>query len=380
MRKAMLPAFSFRHIKDLYPVFWLKACESVKAIAEAQQTDADTKQPSPQSAYLWASRTSLDIIGLAGAGHDFKALQNPDDELLVTYRSLFDEEGPLFFFETIGLNIPVEQLIKLPLKTFGKLRRASSRMREFALDLIRTKQRDLLATNQMSNDILGIALSSGAFDEQGLVGQLMTFLAAGHETTASALVWAVYLLAKHPYIQTRLRKEVREELPSPSKKEANVDAHLIDKLSYLNAVCNEVLRFFPSAPMTARVAAVNTTICTQPIPKGTPIIISSWATNVSRDLWGEDAMVFNPERWLKPGQSHTGGVSSNFANLTFLHGPRSCIGKDFARSEFACLLAAWVGRFELSFPDGVVPPPEYIGYVTAKPRYGMPMVFKEVEG
>jgi cytochrome P450 len=91
-------------------------------------------------------------------------------------------------------------------------------------------------------------------------------------------------------------------------------------------------------------------------------------------------MEFNPDRWLAKGHAQTGGAPSNYANLTFLHGARSCIGKDFAKSELVCLLAVWVGRFEMSFPDGKIPEPDIEGYVTAKPKTGLPIVFKEVEG
>ncbi|UNI19411.1 hypothetical protein JDV02_005595 [Purpureocillium takamizusanense] len=102
---------------------------------------------------------------------------------------------------------------------------------------------------------------------------------------------------------------------------------------------------------TSREAVCDTTIQGQVVPKGTYIVISPWGTNVDRSLWGHDAGEFSPERWLSPttaaGSSDTatattgsGGAKSNYAFLTFLHGPRSCIGADFARAELACLLAA----------------------------------------
>ena len=333
----------------------------------------------PQSAYTWASRTTLDIIGLAGAGHDFHALRNPDSELLVTYRGLFEEEGPIFFWTLIGLDLPVQHILKLPTQQFKTLKKASSRIAEFSRDLIREKQKHLDKGGE-HRDILGVALASGAFSEQGLVDQLMTFLAAGHETTASSMTWATYLLCKHPEIQQRLRNEVRDNLPSPRDPGAEITAHQIDTLPYLNAVCNEVLRFFSPVPMTMRTASRDTDICGQLIPKGTNVIIAAWATNVDYELWGPDAMDFKPERWLTKGQAQTGGATSNFANLTFIHGAHACIGKDFAKAEFAVLLAAWIGRFGLSFPKGIVPEVDIVGYVTAKPEKGMPVIFHELEG
>ncbi|KAL8727067.1 MAG: hypothetical protein Q9166_006310 [cf. Caloplaca sp. 2 TL-2023] len=199
-------------------------------------------------------------------------------------------------------------------------------------------------------DILSVALSSGHFSDADLVNQLMTFLLAGHETTASALSWTICMLCTHPNIQTRLRDEVRSaDLPDPRTNTTNISASQIDRLPYLNAVCNEVLRVYPPIPITVRVAACDTSIIGQHIPKGTAVYLAPWATNVNKELWGEDAEEFNPERWMGAGNSKTGGVDNNYAFLTFLHGPRSCIGQGFAKGELLCLVAAWVRCFETSF-------------------------------
>ena len=106
-----------------------------------------------------------------------------------------------------------------------------------------------------------------------------------------------------------------------------------------------------------RVADRDTTIQNEHIPKGTTIILCPSAINTSTALWGEDAMEFKPERWLNvsDGKANSrGGADSNYSFLTFLHGPRSCIGQKFSQYELACLLAAWVGRYETSFEEGSV--------------------------
>jgi len=103
--------------------------------------------------------------------------------------------------------------------------------------------------------------------------------------------------------------------------------------------------------------------------------MSPLATNRSVDLWGADAETFDPERWIKnPG---SGGSVSNYGLLTFLHGPRSCIGQGFARAEFACLVAAWVGAFEMELVDRdmVV---EVQGGVTTKPKGGVKLRVRAV--
>ena len=231
-------------------------------------------------------------------------------------------------------------------------------------------------------DILTVAIASNAFTDEDLVDQMMTFLAAGHETTASGLTWAVYLLAKHPEMQRRLRDEVHasqlpslvEDPPQSSSSSANcsVTAESLDQLPYLNAFCRETLRLFPPVALTIRTANKDTDICGHLIPKGTTIVLPPWAVNTSRKLWGSDAREFSPERWMvrtAPGANddkndddddYVGGQrgmkTGNFSMLTFLHGPRSCIGQTFAVGELRCLLAAWVGAFETVLADeGFVP-------------------------
>jgi len=104
-----------------------------------------------------------------------------------------------------------------------------------------------------------------------------------------------------------------------------------------------------------------------------------WAVNRNPSLWGPDANEFTPERWLQPGTENTGGVDNNFANLTFFHGPRSCIGQGFAKAEFKCLLAALAGsmRWEMADEEENVYP---AGVVTTKPANGMHVRTERVGG
>ncbi|ODM16149.1 hypothetical protein SI65_08583 [Aspergillus cristatus] len=170
---------------------------------------------------------------------------------------------------------------------------------------------------------------------------------------------AIYSLAKHSDIQTRLRKEIRNNLPSISSSTSTstsetISAQTLDSLPYLNAVTNEVIRYHPSVPATVRIATRPTTIANRPIPTNTSLMISPHILNLSPEFWGPDAEHFNPDRWLdaETGRANnTGGARSNYAMLTFLQGPRSCIGQGFARAELACLIAGLAGRFDITLRD-----------------------------
>lgn len=192
-----------------------------------------------------------------------------------------------------------------------------------------------------------------------------------------------YLLSKHPEIQTRLRTELHAAIPDPKALFApGFDiASLLESLPYLNAVCNETLRLYPTIPVSARMAIRDTTIAGQFIPKDTLSFIVPWAINRNPKLWGPDAEQFNPSRWIDAETGRAtmnGGAESNYAFLTFLHGPRSCIGEKFARAELRSLVAAFVGSFEMELAN----PGEKIvvgGTITSKPVQGMKLRLRAVE-
>lgn len=194
--------------------------------------------------------------------------------------------------------------------------------------------------------------------------------------------WALYLLCKHPEVQTKLRDAIRAKIPSLDREVTPAD---IDGCHYLNAFCAETLRLWPPVSMTMRVAAADTSLNGHFIPRGTLIIICPWAVNASTHAWGADAAEFRPERWLdaEGRANNSGGADSAYSFLTFLHGPRACIGQRFAEAEFACIVAAWVGKFETTFEQGsplATKFPEIKGGVTSRPKAGVWVHLKEVEG
>lgn len=375
-RKNLMPAFNFRHIKELYPVFWVKSVEMVQAIQASLAPPSST--PSSVEISDWASRATLDIIGLAGMGQDFNSIDNPNTELNQVYRRIFQPSREGQILGLLQFFIPRWLIRALPVKRNDDIREAARVARETSFRLIEEKKRAIAANKSLPPDIISVALSSGVFSEEKLVDNMMTFLAAGHETTASALTWAVYMMCQNPHIQQTLRKEIHSHIPSLTTDQ-KITHEIIDNMPYLHAVCNETLRVWSPVPLTLRDTAKPTTILGQYVPEGTKVVLAPWAVNYSTELWGPDAAEFKPERWMAAGQANAGGAESNYAFLTFLHGPRSCIGSKFAVAELACLLAAFVGHFEFEKTD----PNEKIdikGGITARPKNGMHINIKAVEG
>ncbi|KAJ5353955.1 hypothetical protein N7541_006519 [Penicillium brevicompactum] len=336
----------------------------------------------------WGSRYALDVIGLAGFGKDFGAIKNESNSLVKAFHSMFHvtkQKRVLFF---LGSLLPWKLVRKLPLKHNKEFSGAIQTIRRSCQTIIEEKRAISTGRSIQDTDFLSIAMGNGLFSDEGLIDQVMTFLAAGHETTASVLTWAIYVLALNPKIQQQLRDEIRNNL-EPLHAGSDYSSESISRLPFLYAVCNEVLRMFTPVRLTMREATRDTFLQDIAIPRGTKIMISSCATNMDKSLWGPDATEFNPHRWLnvdsegKLKVNSGGGAGSNYAMLTFLQGHRICVGQGFARAEFACMLAGWVGRFEFVMKNEDMADMNKIKIasgITVKPANGMRVSVRPVSG
>ncbi|KAF5004819.1 hypothetical protein FDECE_8696 [Fusarium decemcellulare] len=382
-RKNLMPAFTKKHVKDLTPVFWAKAVEMLRGIETEISHTQDSYEPGTGIVKLhdWGTRATLDIIGTAGFGYEFGTLSNPDNEIGQQYRKMFLEPSTAFnWLELLGNYIDFRLLLTLPVKKNLELTAGSNFMRNIAKKVIRERREKLLhtplsqsgPTEETKKDIITTALASNCFSEDQLVDHIMTFLVAGHESTATAFEWTLYELGRRPEMQQRVRDEVREHLPSP---DVQVGAVAIESLPYLKAVCSEVLRYHPFVPFATRIAQKDTYVQDQFIPKGTIVAYAAHISNHDADLWGPDADVFDPERWMAPGRENSGGAGSNFAMLTFSAGPKSCIGEVWTRAELACLVAVMVGAFEIKLVEGLQEDGKI--YPTAQLKVGKTMKLRD---
>lgn len=381
-RKHVMPTFSFRHIKELYPIFWSKATTLVQRVA---QTAAEAPDHVVEINH-WANLVTMDIIGLAAMGRDFNSLRNTHEPLIDLYEEILEPTTEKQAFFVMSIFLP--NFIKLiPWKLHQRTAYIASELHRISLELVRDKKAAIKTEASQSKDnkdILSLLLRSNNFSDDQLVDQMLTFLAAGHETTSSAFTWTTYLLTQHPEIKKALRDEIRAALPAPGQPlpDGFDLAATLEALPLLNGVCNEVIRLYPTVPVTIRIASRDTSLVGHHIPKGTQILLCPYAINRLPALWGADADKFRPERWIdvdaatgerRPNAS--GGAPSNYAILTFLHGPRSCIGQGFAKAELRAITAAFVGSFEFEMAD---PKEEVIvhGVITTKPKNGMHLRLK----
>ncbi|KAK4954318.1 hypothetical protein LTR10_007748 [Elasticomyces elasticus] len=369
-RKNVTPAFSGRVIKDLVPLFWSKGVSLAQTIIREASTNDSVVEITEV-----ASRATLDIIGSAGLGKDFATLENADHELAQSYSLIMDtKRGGLIKVFLLHQILPFSDWLapKIPIEANARIHKATANLRRITKELLAEKRQDLEEKDVEQKDIIATLMRSGKFTDDGLTNQLLTILAAGHETTAAALTWASYLLGKHIDVQDRLREECRATCGRLDAEE--ITAEVIDSIPYLEAVCNEVLRLYPPVTATSRRNIRDTRIGDQFIPKGSNVVLSPWAINRASSMWGPDAAEFKPDRWLA---DKNGGATSPFAFLTFLFGPRSCIGMSFAKYELKCLVATLLMHTDLRLkkPDKIPIPS---GIITIKPKEGLELIVKAI--
>ncbi|WP_027566316.1 cytochrome P450 [Bradyrhizobium sp. URHA0013] len=188
------------------------------------------------------------------------------------------------------------------------------------------------------------------FSDEQLVDEVATMILAGHETTATALFWALYLLALDPDTQEEIASETRgEHLDSMAD---------IDRQKFTRAAIEETMRLYPPAFLIARAAREKDNAAGVEISKGDIIMIAPWLLHRHEKLW-DQPNAFIPKRFMSTE------APDRFAYLPFGAGPRVCIGAPFAQAESVLALARLIGAFRVELADTspVIP----LGVVTTQP-------------
>ena len=209
---------------------------------------------------------------------------------------------------------------------------------------LRAQPRNLLEAMVLAAD----QPDSGLGDRQ-VVGNVLTMLLAGEDTTANTLAWMVDLLYRNPHALQRLQEEVRRLAPDPTA----FTLELMDQLVYLDACASETMRLKPVAPIIILHALRDSTVGDVAVPKGTLI----WGV-LRHDSVGEqhftDPLAFRPERWLADAQSPLTSAAKRAA-MPFGSGPRMCPGRYLALLEMKLAMATLLSSFDITAvdtPDG----------------------------
>ncbi|XP_051146198.1 cytochrome P450 CYP749A22-like [Andrographis paniculata] len=203
-----------------------------------------------------------------------------------------------------------------------------------------------------------------------VIDECKVFYIAGHETTSTVMPWIVVLLSVYTDWQDKVRQEVLQifgqDKPTPEG---------ISRMKILTMVINETLRLYTPVVALNRKVDKKTKLGRYEIPANVELIVPSLALHRNPEIWGDDAHLFNPERFSEGVAKATNGMLSAF--IAFGYGPRSCVGNNFAMNEIKITLAMILQRYKFVLSKNYVHSP--FQFLTINARHGVPIVLHPLE-
>jgi cytochrome P450 len=242
------------------------------------------------------------------------------------------------------LNIRIDN----PITGYGK-RMAATRQLDMLIYTLMAQRRD---DDRDYNDVLSMLMLAQSGEEpdtklteKQIHDHILTFLAAGHETTAITLVWTFYLLSQYPQVRIKLQEEICSALAG--REPTSED---LARIPYLDWVLDESMRLYPPAWLQMRLVSKESEFDGVKLPVGTLLILSQWVMHRLPAIW-QDAEVFKPERWDPANEQHI----PPGAYFPFGGGPRTCIGMPLAQLEARIILASILQRYTPQPVPGYTP-------------------------
>ncbi len=351
-RRTTAPMFQMRHVASFAGTMAAATEEMIvrwSALADGTVIDVADEM----------MRLTYDIISRTMFSRDVTMDYAPMAEALAVY---LETQGRIDVLSTIGVPswVPTPNRLRArgPLRFFRR-----------ELQAMIARRRAQLAENPASapDDLLTLLLTTRdpeggtLFGEAEVFDNVMTFVFAGHETTANALGWTFYLLSLSPEWDGRVAREARTilngRMPGTDDLGAMTDTRM---------VLEEAMRLYPPAPIVSRDSVRPDRFGDIRIEANTSVLISPWVLHRHKTLWDEPDY-FDPERF-GPGRREK---IPRFAYLPFGAGPRICIGQGFAMQEATIILSAVAQRFRLALVPGH--PVEAQARLTLRPRNGLKM-------
>ncbi len=347
-RKLMMPAFHKQRLQTYL--------QDMVAIA-----DAELSLLSPGQTYDMAKvmqRLTLRIATKTLFGEDYR---NPSDGTTGLVREAIRLQSHI-----LTKLLPFD----LPGLTFHQFLNTVKRYEEQMGAIIAAKQAKGEDDND-SSDILSMLIqardeeSGLQLSEDELLGHVGVLFVAGHETSANALTWTLFLLSQHPQIAQTLQDELNRALGGNPPTLEQLQA-----LPYLEKVVKESLRIISPVPWNGRVTSQETELGGYRLPAGTEVFVSLYHTHHMATIYDEPER-FNPDRWdqINP---------NSYEYNPFSAGPRICIGAAFAMMEIKVVLARLMQRFRLEFE--ATQRLDRSGVIVTAPKQGMPMRVHSSDG
>ncbi|KAH7692448.1 Abieta-7,13-dien-18-ol hydroxylase protein [Dioscorea alata] len=310
-------------------------------------------------------RATMDSIFEIGFGLELNSLEGQSEGSQFT--KAFDNSSEFTMLRYFNPFWKIKRFLNIGSE--AKLKENIKVVDDFVYRLIHTKMKQMSDYQQKfsmkKEDILSRFLKERNKDPDNLTDKylrdiMLNFLIAGKDTTAGTLSWFIYMLCKHPLVQERVYQDITDATEAGEKANftefsQSITDEVLNKMHYLHAALSETLRLYPAVPLDSKVCFSDDILPDGfSVNKGDIIFYQPYAMGRMKYLWGDDAEVFRPERWL---DCH--GVfqhESPFKFTAFQGGPRICLGKDFAYRQMKIFAAVLLNffRFKLSEKNKVV--------------------------
>lgn len=383
-RKVVSPAFHFHNLKDMMPGMVDCTASAVNDWLAKVKGNSST----PLEMHRELSSLTLSIVLRGVFGSRFPDGMTPDVVyngtsaalkavmsnilsgmfLVPGWRSLPTAANRAAFTGTARIKDMVDSIIKQRREAMAAEGVAAAEGEGAGQqDLLRLL---LLANEQEHNDATsagntGSTAAKGCLTDTELRDVAVTFIMAGHETTAQLIGWTLVMLSQHPQWIQRLRGEVDEVLEGGRAPVYGDLAHM----PIVNAVLNETLRHLPPAANVVRACVKDVKIGTYQVSKGTTVRISPFSIHHDPQLW-DNPDEWHPERFTGPGGVRD-AVKHKLAFMPFSAGRADCVGRNFAMLEARTILAMLVQRMDFRLDESYRHHPEFA--ITLRPRFGVPM-------
>ncbi|MCF6304959.1 MAG: cytochrome P450 [Rhodobacteraceae bacterium] len=342
-RRIIDPAFEGGRIKDAFPAMRDAGLAALDRLGDGGEVEMEFETSHMTADVIFRTLFSIPIADETAA-KVFKAFRD------------YQRTQPLW-------NVP--GLLQLP-RWFPRFRakpatEAAREIRALLQKLVLARQADIalgVAPDDLATKIMTARdpESGRGFDAEEMIDQVAIFFLAGHETSASALSWAFYLLAFDPDVQEKLALEVA------GLDLENIQFSQLSKLRFTRSVFRETLRLYPPVPMMVRETVQKEPLRDRIAKKGSMIILSPWHLHRHERLWDRPDE-FDPDRW----QTENGKECQRKAYIPFSVGPRVCPGAGFGMAEGVLLLAMLVQKYRFEIIKEPVP----VAYLTVRAKNGI---------
>mmetsp|Transcript_72924 Transcript_72924/g.188079 ORF Transcript_72924/g.188079 Transcript_72924/m.188079 type:complete len:543 (-) Transcript_72924:257-1885(-) len=328
--------FSHRGILEMVP---LMREQADKMIASLKRDSASGKAV---HVYDYMVKMALETIAVCSMGTRFGAF---DSEVPHPFPTAFQAVLDAMFDL---LDVP-RQLWSFCPRTMRKMKKAVGVMNEIIDDIVQKRLRKETCSLGKFPDLLDLMLDPGAgskkLSEENIRSQILTFLFAGHDSTAAAMSSLIVFMVANPHVEAKLVEEIRQVVG-----DGEVQASHIPQLTYLDWCIKETLRLIPPAASFQRMAFDGGLLLggRWSVPKMAPIIVDVFALHHDPETWGPDAASFVPERW-ESGPPHPASF------MPFASGPRGCIGKEFSLMEQKIVAVKLFQNFSMRRVQGWTP-------------------------